>query len=545
MSGQNSPRIISFSLRIRSRSYILLFVTLISAIQLTPLRTGYAFSKGSYITELSLPSVALVYSRVDYEATLYIPWTSGTEPYTVTHYIAAIGSGFFVNPNGYLVTNGHVVFCFSKKNYAEDSITKGYILQDAVITLIDWYQQQYGRTFTQGDVQIITDYNVENAEIRDTLRSTYVILGEADGDVIEAKRGISATVVNSDPFLGRDLAILKVELSDAPSLLIGDSDSVKTGDSVYAFGYPGVATFHPQLSSATFLEPSVTQGVVSAKRLTQQDIAAIQHSASTTHGNSGGPLLDENGTVVGVNNMGSISELGLEVAGFNFAVASNVLKDFLRENGVANSVGDVTTQYKKGLAYYYAKMYESAKKQFDAVTTLFPYQWRAKQLSQECQSAITRGESAESSVALSAVPLTVKVKKEAITVNGVLQHASEMPIAVDFSWPATQVTVQYTRPDGSSVTHIVLNSKDGAFSDTLTPDASGQWSVKASWEGNGDHKGAVSNALAFTVTEPSLIETLTDTGMIYVIPVVVVAMVAVVFLMRRRRAGGPLPPPPP
>lgn len=521
-------------------------IFLITAIQFAPLRTGYAFSSGAYVTEQALPAVALVYSRVDYEGTFYIPWVSGTLAYTVTHYIAAMGSGFFVNPNGYLVTNGHVVFCFTKKNYAEDSTTKDYIIQDGVTALINWYEQQNGPTFTQSDAQTILSYNQQNAIIKDELRSVYVILGEADGDVIEAKRGISATVVNSDPFMGRDLAILKVELSNTPSLLIGDSDDVKTGDSVYAFGYPGVVAFHPQLSSVTLLEPSVTQGVVSAKRLTQQDIAAIQHSASTTHGNSGGPLLDENGVVVGVNNMGSITEVGLEVAGFNFAVASNVLRDFLRENGVENSIGDITVQYRKGLAFYYAKMYDSAKKQFDAVTTLFPYQWRAKQLSQECQLAISKGERAESSVMLSVSPSAVEVKKQAITVNGTLEHASEMPIAVGISWPATQITLQYTKPDGSIVTHTVLNSRDGAFIDTFTPDVSGQWSVKASWEGDADHMSAVSSASAFKVTDPTLIEILTDTGLIYAIPVaVVVVIVAIYFMMRRKAGAQPLPPPPP
>jgi len=142
-------------------------------------------------------------------------------------------------------------------------------------------------------------------------------------------------------------------------------------------------------------------------------------------------------------------------------------------------------------------------------------------------------------VALSAVPLTVKARSEAITVNGALQHASEMPMAFELSWPATQVTVQYIRPDGSSVTHTVTNSDDGTFTDTFTPDASGQWSVKASWVGDEDHEGAVSDALAFTVTEPSLIEMMTNTWIIYAIPVVAGAIV-VIFIARKRKAAGPL-----
>jgi len=527
-----------FSREIRSKGCLLLLAVIMSAVQFSPLGTGYAVTTASYVMEQASPSMALVYSIIDYEGTFYVPWPSGTENYTVTHYIAAMGSGFFVDPNGSLVTNGHIVFCLSQKDYAEDPYTRDYIIRDASATLVDLY-----RELTQEDVQIIYDYNRQRAVIGHMSRSTYVIPGEAEGDVIKYRSGLSATVVNADPFLGRDLAILKVELSNTPSLLIGDSDDLEMGDEVYAIGYPGVAAFKPQLSSAALLVPYVTQGVVSDKRPTRQGTSSIQHSASTNHGYCGGPLLDGNGAVVGVNDVGSINELGLEPATSDFAVASNVLRDFLGENGVTNYLGNATVQYRRGLAYYFARMYDSAKEQFDAAAALFPYDTKAGQLSQECQSAISRGERAESSLTLSAVPLTVKARSGAITVNGALQHASEMPMAFELSWPAIQVTVQYIRPDGSSVTHTVTNSDDGTFTDTYTPDASGQWSVKASWAGDEDHGGAMSEALAFTVTETSLIEMMTNTGIIYAIPVAAVAIVAI-FVMRKRKAAGPLSPSP-
>jgi len=538
----NSPKLLNFKTKTIVKICLIFLISAIIASQLVPFSTICKFSKMAYLSDLVLPSVVLVYSRIDYSGTFYIPLKTGPEAFSVQGYISGVGSGFFVNPNGYIVTNGHVVFCFESKNFKEDPETKNWIIQDAVSRLLNYLSTEYGVYFSQDEIQIILNYNIKNGQIERSERSVFVILGEATGDVIEAKRGISATVVNADPFMGRDLAILKVELRNTPSLLIADSDEVKVGDQVYAFGYPGVATFHPMLSSNTLLVPSVTQGIVSAKKLTIKDIAAIQHSAPTTHGNSGGPLVDEQGRVVGVNNMGSVSEVGLEVAGFNFAVASNVLRDFLRENGVENSVGDTTIQYQKGLAFYYAKMYASAKKQFEIVTTLFPYHWRAKQLEQECVAAIAKGEKANSSVTIWGGPSTVKVKKEAITINGSIQHTSEMPIDVEISWPATQVTLEYMKPDKSVVTHTVTISKKGKFTDTLIPDVAGQWSVKASWQGDEDHTGATSNTFTFTVSEPSLVEILTETGLIYVIPVALVAIiVAVLFIIRRGKA----PPPPP
>jgi hypothetical protein len=107
--------------------------------------------------------------------------------------------------------------------------------------------------------------------------------------------------------------------------------------------------------------------------------------------------------------------------------------------------------------------------------------------------------------------------------------------------------VQYTKPDGSSVTHTVSNSADGTFTDSIKPDAPGQWSVRASWQGDEDHLGASSGTLTFTVTQPPLLEMLVDTGLVFVFPIVaIVAIAAIVLSLRKRKANSsqrtPLPP---
>ncbi|MGQ9514880.1 MAG: hypothetical protein ACUVTL_07535 [Thermoproteota archaeon] len=119
-----------------------------------------------------------------------------------------------------------------------------------------------------------------------------------------------------------------------------------------------------------------------------------------------------------------------------------------------------------------------------------------------------------------------------------------MPIVLNLTWPAAQITIQYIKPDSSSVTRTVLNSLDGTFTDTFTPDVPGQWSIKASWQGNNDHNGATSDVITLTVTEPTIFEILEETGMIYVIPVAIVAVILVIMMMRKRKTTAPLPPPP-
>ena len=141
--------------------------------------------------------------------------------------------------------------------------------------------------------------------------ATKVSVTLADGSKYSAK------VVGTDP--STDLAVLKV---DAPSsklhpLTLGDSGKLEVGDGVVAIGSP------------FGLDETVTSGIVSALG---RDISAqnnftipgvIQTDAAINHGNSGGPLLDMAGEVVGVNTQIESDSGGNE--GVGFAVPSNTI----------------------------------------------------------------------------------------------------------------------------------------------------------------------------------------------------------------------------
>ncbi|UQU65487.1 trypsin-like peptidase domain-containing protein [Couchioplanes caeruleus] len=107
-----------------------------------------------------------------------------------------------------------------------------------------------------------------------------------------------ATLVGRDP--ESDIAVIKVSKSNLPAVQFGDSDSIAVGDPVLAFGSP------------LALVNTVTQGIVSALDRTIQAgdpggttryYAAIQTDAAVNQGNSGGPLVDAAGRVVGVNSV--------------------------------------------------------------------------------------------------------------------------------------------------------------------------------------------------------------------------------------------------
>ncbi len=137
-----------------------------------------------------------------------------------------------------------------------------------------------------------------------------------------------ASVVGTDP--STDVAVLDV---DAPAsvlqpLTLGDSSKLEVGDGVVAIGSP------------FGLEQTLTSGIVSALHRqinAPNDFAiddAIQTDAAINHGNSGGPLLDMSGRVVGVNSQIESESGGND--GVGFAVSSNTVKriaDALISNG--------------------------------------------------------------------------------------------------------------------------------------------------------------------------------------------------------------------
>jgi serine protease Do len=105
-----------------------------------------------------------------------------------------------------------------------------------------------------------------------------------------------------------DLALLQVfnPNPEQPTLRLGSVTTARPGEEVIAIGY-----------ALGTLSNTVTRGIVSAVRQTTSNVTLIQTDAAINPGNSGGPLLDRNGTVIGINSMRNSSGEGL---GFAIAI---------------------------------------------------------------------------------------------------------------------------------------------------------------------------------------------------------------------------------
>jgi len=150
-------------------------------------------------------------------------------------------------------------------------------------------------------------------------------VGLPDGQLYEAE------VLGIDP--GSDLAVLrllpKTPGQTWPFCKLGDSDRLLVGETVFAMGNPFLL--------ATDFTPTVTFGIVSGTHRYQEGQGqrmlvypdCIQVDAPVNPGNSGGPLFNEAGEVVGINGRISIGDRGRVNVGVGFAIASNQIKNFL------------------------------------------------------------------------------------------------------------------------------------------------------------------------------------------------------------------------
>ncbi|MBR3641264.1 MAG: trypsin-like peptidase domain-containing protein, partial [Oscillibacter sp.] len=111
----------------------------------------------------------------------------------------------------------------------------------------------------------------------------------------------------------QDLAILKVEARGLPFAEIGDSDELTVGDPVYAIGNP----------VSINLRGTMTDGIVSALnrdiRVDGRTMTLIQTNAALNYGNSGGPLINQYGQVVGINVI-KLDARGENIEGLGFAI---------------------------------------------------------------------------------------------------------------------------------------------------------------------------------------------------------------------------------
>jgi len=204
-----------------------------------------------------------------------------------------IGAGSIISPAGLIVTNAHVV------------VDKGT-----------------ASPFSKVNVFLKPDQ----------------VTGRFDKDLVDRHK---ARVLAFD--LDLDLAVLKIE--DIPSTMhtieLANPEEIKIGEEAIAIGHP------EQGGLWTLTYGRISGEIYNLSNIEGKDV--YQTDASVNRGNSGGPLLDRRGYLVGVNS--SIARLGsgnLPITGVNFAIKSSVVKKWLNKNGYMIVYGERPLSEKTG-----------------------------------------------------------------------------------------------------------------------------------------------------------------------------------------------------
>lgn len=193
-----------------------------------------------------------------------------------------------------------------------------------------FFGQPRGEGETQERVQRGLGSGVIVSEEGYILTNNHVI-AETDEINIRLFNGdeVTAELVGTDP--QTDIAVLKVDIDNIPTVELGDSDGLKVGSFVLAIGSP----LNPNLAH------TVSMGIVSAKGRSLNELTPygdyIQTDAAINPGNSGGALIDVNGQLVGINSAIASRSGGNDGIGFAIPIslAERIMNDLIEDGEVS------------------------------------------------------------------------------------------------------------------------------------------------------------------------------------------------------------------
>ncbi len=237
------------------------------------------------------PAVVLVVAEVASEVTLDCGYGSGPQKITPPVF-RETGTGWFLDADGWLITNGHVV----QPAHEPPRWLANQQAQRAVTTAcLPQVLKKMG--LQPGDASDREE--AAKRKLLDTVLPTAKVNLQPQIFVVTAKGRLKAEVKKYSPpvseMSAKDLALLKVDGESFPILPLADSRGVQVGDPVHILGFPGVVLTHELLSKSAMVDSVVTNGAVSAIQADASNNPLIQTDASAACGNSGGPAVDDRG----------------------------------------------------------------------------------------------------------------------------------------------------------------------------------------------------------------------------------------------------------
>lgn len=277
----------------------------------------------------------------------------GEKPLKMPINLDITGSGFVVNPEGYILTNSHIVSDVSVKMHIVQPIIN-LILAGEFSSLSDAEEKEMNADRTREESILfgreILDYVIEQSTFNFTKK--IVVLNPISNEqtlskLTETGFPVEVVSVNDNWYKDdKDVAVLKIAEKNLPSLRLGSGDKLSVGGRVYVFGFPSNA----ELNGNSLLESTFTKGIVSAFKNSQNtDFKIFQTDAKISAGSSGGPLFDADGQVVGLITLETSSENQSNGDTIASAVPAEIAKTVLSNSFIINDDGAYGAHLKAGL----------------------------------------------------------------------------------------------------------------------------------------------------------------------------------------------------
>jgi S1-C subfamily serine protease len=282
------------------------------------------------------------------------------------------GSGFVASAPGYVITNAHVA-APSDEELANQALSlRRAEVDEQLRDMLDRSTaDENGIEFSVVDVSrslgnSLRTFLLKHSEARVTRREVRVIPSGA-----ATSTGTVANVVahgKSSP--DKDVAIVKTDGTNRYALPLATREPL-SGEKVFGVGFPGVAMLEEAMAREAETEPTFQEGSVSGLKSMSGGWKAIQTTISASPGQSGGPVLDSSGHVVGIFAFGiEDPDTGQRAAQLSYVIPVQVVQEFLHQASVTPELGTVTERYRQALACEDRGYFRLARQQLQEIRDL-------------------------------------------------------------------------------------------------------------------------------------------------------------------------------
>lgn len=288
---------------------------------------------------------------------MLVKFEASKKPYEFAFDYDQMSSGFIYRPDGYIITNAHVI---ADINPRDPNATSALIrkLRDVISEkVLQKYLTITGRKQTLRDAGIVPADDIQTS-IQHIALMVYLLNKSSYNAEVKAY---------SPPFGdgGKSVAIVKIDARDLPTVHLGDSSTIQLHDPVTVIGYPQLEFRLGEIASESSFKQTEMEANISAIKTAFPGTQVIQFDGEMTPGNDGGPVFNKAGEVIGV-------AIFAPQNGLNFAVPINTAQEVVKSVGASPQAGVFNQLWLAALDTYDTGNCALAKSKLQSVLNIVP-----------------------------------------------------------------------------------------------------------------------------------------------------------------------------